>query len=181
MITDLIFQQPDADEPVSLAQLINRINSTHRYTKNRILKQQSKFTKRTVNRAHKFADGDDVWIARNFPGTKRTGTNKSFFWPFRPDVYEITEVLSPQTLRVRRKATNTRAHGKSEIMHTRRVKPCRPQVDAFDYADMSISEFEVCDLSFSTFRRADLTDTLFGDTTLTCTEWTQARRRTRLE
>ena len=51
----------------------------------------------------------------------------------------------------------------------------------FDYADMSISEFEVCDLSFSTFRRADLTDTLFGDTTLTCTEWTQARRRTRLE
>ena len=143
MITDLIFQQPDADEPVSLAQLINRINSTHRYTKNRILKQQSKFTKRTVNRAHKFADGDDVWIARNFPGTKRTGTNKSFFWPFRPDVYEITEVLSPQTLRVRRKATNTRAHGKSGIMHTRRVKPCRPQVDAFDYADMSPYEIDL--------------------------------------
>jgi len=75
--------------------------------------------------------------------TTRTGTNKSFFWPFRPDVYEMTEFLSPQTLRVRRKATSTRAQGKSEIMHARRLKPCNPQIDAFIYADFSPYEIDV--------------------------------------
>ena len=78
-------------------------------------------------------------LHRVFPSTRVAGVNKSFYWPFRPEPFEITERLSSQHVRVRRKATPANPQpGRPQIVHTRRLKPYRPQAGAFDYSDLSI-------------------------------------------
>ena len=93
----------------------------------------------SMRKRHRFKTGDGVWLHRVFPSTRVAGVNKSFYWPFRPEPFEITERLSSQHVRIRRKATPANPQpGRPQIVHTRRLKPYRPQADAFDYSDLSI-------------------------------------------
>ena len=45
-----------------------------------------------MHRTRTFTTGQQVWLHRVYPGITKpaaNGQNKSFFWPFRPDVYVV--------------------------------------------------------------------------------------------
>ena len=60
------------------------------------------------------------------------GLNRSFFFPFRPDIYTIVDNMSPQHVRIQNNRTK-----KTQIVHTRRLKPSRPQDEAYDVSDFA--------------------------------------------
>ena len=91
-----------------------------------------------LNRNRTFVDRQTAWLHRAHPGIAKPaagGLNRSFFWPFRPDSGEIIGKPTPQHACIRNKRT-----GISQHVSTRRLKPYHPQVDCFDFSDLSIQE-----------------------------------------
>ena len=139
-VPDIVFNNPNASDSLTLSNLIQRVNAVNRTTQDRIEKMHDRFIRRnaTLNRTRTFIDRQTVWLHRVYPGiTKPTagGLNRSFFWPFRPDLYEIVGKPTPQHARMRNKRT-----GMSQHVSTRRLKPYHPQADCFDFSDLSIQE-----------------------------------------
>jgi transposase InsO family protein len=139
-VPDIVFNNPNASDSLTLSNLIQRVNAMHRTTQERVEKMHDRFIRRnaTLNRTRTFVDRQTVWLHRVYPGIAKPaagGLNRSFFWPFRPDLYEIIGKPTPQHACMRNKRT-----GISQHVSTRRLKPYHPQVDCFDFSDLSIQE-----------------------------------------
>ena len=133
--TDIIFNTPEASNSLTLSQLVARINDVHSTTQDNINAMHDRTERRNakLNRTRSFSDGDTVWLHRVYPGKRAPsagGLHRSFFFPFRPDQYTIIDNKSTQHVRIR----NNR-DSKEQIVHTRRLKPCRPQEEAYDPSD----------------------------------------------
>ena len=93
-----------------------------------VIKNQARYTRKNaaLRRFRKLERGMKCWLHRVYPGRTRpaaNGLDRAWFFPFRPELYEVVDVLSPQQARVRRAATDDHPPGQSQIVHTRRLKP----------------------------------------------------------
>ena len=141
---DVIFSNPAASDSVTLSQLIARIRDVHRVVQDRVSRMHDKFIAANANlrRTRTFEVGDAVWLHRVYPGrTARAaeGLARAWFWPFRPEPYEVIARCSDQHVKIMRSATPDRPAGKPQVVHVRRLKPYRPQVDAFNFSDLAIA------------------------------------------
>jgi hypothetical protein len=115
-----------------LSQLVDRINDVHKTTQANIaaMHKRVETANKKMHRTRTFSKNDECWLSRVYPGRNAAaagGLNRSFFFPFRPDIYTIIDNLSTQHVKIKNNRTN-----KTQIVHTRRLKPCRPQDEAFD-------------------------------------------------
>jgi hypothetical protein len=139
-IPDIVFNNPTASDSLTLTQLIQRVRAVHKTTQQRVEAMHDKFIakNKSLHHTRSFATGDSCWLHRVYPGINRPaagGQNKSFFWPFRPDIYDIVEATTKQHVKIRNRTTGITQH-----VHTRRLKPYRPQEDCFDFADLQIQQ-----------------------------------------
>ena len=139
-VPDIVFNSPHASSSLTLTQLVQRVNDVHTTTQKRVEAMHDKFIRKNekMHRTRTFTTGQQVWLHRVYPGITKpaaNGQNKSFFWPFRPDVYDIISHKSKQHATIRNRST-----GISQTVHTRRLKPYTPQQDCFDFSDLHIQE-----------------------------------------
>ena len=132
---DIVFNSATASDSLTLAQLIDRINDVHTSTQANIANMHTRVesNNKKMHRTRTFAKNDECWLSRVHPGRRAAaagGLNRSFFFPFRPDIYTIVDNLSTQHVRIR----NNRDL-KTQIVHTRRLKPCHPQAEACDASE----------------------------------------------
>ena len=140
IVADIVFNNPNASDSLTLSKLIKRVNDTHRTTQERIEAMHDRFIKKnaTLNKTRSFTDRQTVWLHRVYPGITKPaagGLNRSFFWPFRPDLYEIIGKPSLQHAKIRNKRTGITQH-----VSTRRLKPYNSQADCFDFTDLMVQE-----------------------------------------
>ena len=126
---DIVFNNPTASDSLTLTQLIQRVRAVHKTTQQRVEAMHDKFIakNKSLHHTRSFATGDSCWLRRACPGINRPaagGQNRSFFWPFRPDMCDIVEATTKQHVKIRNRTTGITQH-----VHTRRLKPCRPQED----------------------------------------------------
>ena len=135
LLSGAVSHRTDASDSPTLSQLISRVNDVVRTTRAAVAKMHDSYIRRNANlkRTRTYATGDNVWLHRVFPGRVRAGVDRKWFFPFRPEPYTITELMSITHARIR-----PVAGGKSQIVHLRRLKPYRPQVDAFDFSDLQL-------------------------------------------
>lgn len=133
LLSDVVFNRADAADSLTLSQLITRVNDVARTTRASINKMHDKYIQRNADlkRTRAYAEGDRVWLHRVFPGRTRAGTDRKWFFPFRPEPYRITDLMPITHARIK-----PVDGGKSQIVHLRRLKPYRPQADAFDFSDL---------------------------------------------
>ena len=128
---DVVFST-SASDSLTLSQLVDRINDVHKTTQANIaaMHKRVETANKKMHRTRTFSKNDECWLSRVYPGRNAAaagGLNRSFFFPFRPDIYTIIDNLSTQHVKIKNNRTN-----KTQIVHTRRLKPCRPQDEAFD-------------------------------------------------
>jgi transposase InsO family protein len=141
-LSDVVFRHPAVDDPITLSQLVQRVNDVHRTTQDNIRKQHERVARLNIDihRARSFSTGDTVWLHRVYPGTTSpaaNGLSRAWFWPFRPDLYTITQSLSAQHVRIQLKDP-VNGDAKSQTVHVRRLKPFVPHTDAFAFGDLSL-------------------------------------------
>ena len=141
-LSDVIFQHPAADDPVTLSELVQRVNDVHRQTQANIeqLHAAVEAKNKSINRARKFSEGDRVWLDRVYPGAASPAANgltRAWFWPYRPELYVITRLCSEQHACIELAAPDgdDKQH---QTVHLRRLKPYLPSVDAYNYGDMDL-------------------------------------------
>jgi len=139
-IPDIIFNNPTANDSLTLSQLITRVRAVHKTTQDRIARQHDAYIRKNagLHKVHDYAEGDKVWLHRVYPGISRQASGghcKAFYWPFRPELYQITSKSAEQHVEIKHIDS-----GKTQHVHTRRLKPYRPQHDAFDFGDLTIQE-----------------------------------------
>ena len=137
-IGDAIFADPAASDPISLVELIRRIRKIHKFVSDRIEHMQDSYIRHNAKmvRNNHFATNDRVWPHRVFPGNQRAGTDRAWYWPFRPEPYTIIDAMSEQHVRIRRCAAGDGDSGPIQVVSTRRLKPYRPQADAFGFTGL---------------------------------------------
>ena len=134
---DIVFNSATANDSLSLADLVDRINDVHTSTQNNInaMHERNGVHNDKLNHTRTFSEGDECWLHRVYPGRlapSSGGLNRSFFFPFRPDIYTIVDNMSRQHVRIKNNRTK-----KTQIVHTRRLKPSRPQDEAYDTSDFA--------------------------------------------
>ena len=95
-----------------------------------------------LHRTRTFEVGDAVWLHRVYPGRTAKaadGLSRAWFWPFRPEPYEIISKCSEQHVKIMRAAAVDRPAGKPQTVHVRRLKPYRPQAYAFNFDDLQLA------------------------------------------
>lgn len=137
-IADHVFNHAYAGDGATLSQLVARIRDVHATVQQNTRKMHA----RSADLNHQMRRvrptpqiGDHARLHRVYPGTKSPiteGLSRAWFWPFRPETYEVTEVLSPQHVRVRTVGTTQRPPGKTQIVHVRRLKPINASEDPLD-------------------------------------------------
>ena len=141
-LSDTIFQHPAAKDSVSLSELVQRVDDVHRTTQKNIQKIHDRVAARNdkINRSHKFELGGLVWLHRVFPGTKSPAANgrtRAWFWPYRPDLYVVDKMSSPQHVRIRLHQPHD-GKDKAQTVHVHRLKPFHPSQDAFTFGDLNL-------------------------------------------
>ena len=81
----------------------------------------------------KFNVGDTVYLHQVYPASfERCGTDVKLFPAFRPELFEVIEVVSPQLCRIKEIGPN---NGFNDIVHIQRLKPFQPREDAISFDD----------------------------------------------
>ena len=114
------------------------MRDVHRFTQEALRKRHDTYIARNagLHRPHTFKAGDTVRLHRIYPGKARSGTDKAWFWPFRPELYTITDSVSSQHVKIQRAATPDHPAGRTRAVHVARLKPYNPRDDALRYADI---------------------------------------------
>ena len=117
------------------------MRSVHKFTQGTLKARHDPYIARNadLHRPHNFKVGAKARLHRIYPGRARPGTDKAWFWPFRPELYDITGLLSAQHVRIRRSPTSNKPPGKSRVVHVARLKPYVPRDDVLQYRDISPS------------------------------------------
>ena len=127
---------------MSLSELVQRVDDVHRTTQKNIQKIHDRVAARNdkINRSRKFELGGLVWLHRVFPGTKSPAANgrtRAWFWPYRPDLYVVDKMSSPQHVRIRLHQPHD-GKDKAQTVHVHRLKPFHPSQDAFTFGDLNL-------------------------------------------
>ena len=80
-----------------------------------------------------FVVGDLVYLHQVYPESfVKAGVGTKLFPAYRPEIFEVTEVVSPQLYRIVEHGT---AGGFTDIVHVQRLKPFTPREDAVNLQD----------------------------------------------
>ena len=137
-IADHVFNHTYASDGATLSQLVARVRDVHATVQLNVRKMHAKSAhlNHQMRRVRPTPQvGDRVRLHRVYPGTASPitdGLSRAWFWPFRPETYEVTEALSAQHVRIRTEGTGQRPPGKTQVVHVRRLKPLNTTGDPLD-------------------------------------------------
>jgi hypothetical protein len=83
--------------------------------------------------ARTFVVGDKVYLHQVYPESfDRAGVDVKLYPAFRPELFVVLDVVSPQLYRIQELGHPT---GFNDIVHVQRLKPFRPRQDALNFSD----------------------------------------------
>jgi hypothetical protein len=121
----------------------------------------------SIRGAHTFSIGDKVYLHQVYPESfDRAGVDVKLFPAFRPELFVVTEVVSPQLCRIQEDGMPT---GFNDVVHVQRLKPFAPRTDALSFNDFYDPRETPCPTMFTTTHPC-LSTSIHLATTLTQTD-----------
>jgi hypothetical protein len=121
-------------DSISLSELVRRVQRIRAAVQEGVDRLSARVDKHNAGLRHvpTFAEGDRVYLHRVFPSRRSAGINRAFFWPYRPELYTIAEVMSPQHVRITCPTASSR--NRNQVVHVHRLKRHSPRAEALDFS-----------------------------------------------
>jgi hypothetical protein len=100
-----------------------------------------------IRGARSFSVGDKVYLHQVYPASfDRAGVDVKLFPAFRPELFVVTDVVSPQLYRIQEEGMPT---GFNDVVHVQRLKPFAPRTDALSIDDFYNPRATPCPTMFT--------------------------------